>query len=60
MPEQGRLERIVLEAVRERVNALEAVDGTRRGRQIVLSQRSERDSEALTEESKQIALVPDF
>ena len=57
MPKQGRLERIVLEAVSEGVDALGAVDGGPEGKEIVLSERGERDSEALTEESEQMALV---
>src|SRR5262245_13014727 len=60
MPKQRRLEWVVLEIISEGIETLRAVDGSPKGEEVILSRRRERNSEALTEESKQIALVPNF
>jgi hypothetical protein len=60
VPEEGGLERVVLEPVAKGMDTLDVVDRVSEREEVVLTQSVERDPEAPTEESEQVRLVPDF
>jgi len=60
VPEEGGLEGVVLEPVAKGMDTLGVVDRVSEGEEVVLTQLAERDAKALTEESEQMALVPNL
>jgi hypothetical protein len=60
VPEEGGLEGVVLEPVAKSMDTLGVIDRISEDEEVILTESAERDAKALTEESEQMAFVPDL